>query len=152
MLIICILVLVLAACDSGTEKRERMMQPGDAVVMRHNDTALIAEGAEVFKANCARCHGARGQGDPNWRQRGQDGLYPPPPLNGTGHAWHHPQQMLEQMIKYGSPQDAAGNRTGNMPAWGGSLGDRQIRAVIAWFQSLWPDQVYALWYQRQQGR
>ena len=77
-------------------------------------------------------------------------MYRPPPLNGSGHAWHHPKQTLHDMIKFGSPVDDSGKLTGRMPAWTGKLTDEQIDAIIAWFQSLWSDQVYAIWYDQQQ--
>ena len=37
-----------------------------------------------------------------------------------------------------------------MPAWGGKLSDQDIDAVIAWFQSLWPDAVYGEWFAMEQ--
>ncbi|MEJ2346011.1 MAG: cytochrome c [Gammaproteobacteria bacterium] len=111
-------------------------------VERVRDSFEIRHGARLFEANCATCHGSQGQGDPNWRQRGPDGKFPPPPLNGTGHAWHHPLKMLKYVIKNGSP-----GGQGNMPAWKDKLSDREIDAIIAWFQSQWPDHAYNAWYQ-----
>lgn len=32
-----------------------------------------------------------------------------------------------------------------MPAWKGRLSDRDIEDVIAWFQALWPLDVYDRW-------
>lgn len=115
--------------------------PGERV----RDSFAIRYGAKLFKANCATCHGDRGQGDPNWRQRGPDGKFPPPPLNGTGHAWHHPLKMLKYVIKNGSP-----GGQGNMPAWKDKLSDKEIDAIVAWFQSQWPDQAYNAWYRTNQ--
>jgi mono/diheme cytochrome c family protein len=74
-------------------------------------------------------------------------MFPPPPLDGTGHAWHHPVSWLKQMILDGSP---AGQ--GKMPAWRGKLSEQEVEAVITWFQSLWPDRVYVAWYEMQQGK
>jgi len=79
------------------------------------------------------------------RHRGPDGRFPPPPLNGTGHAWHHPKAVLHDVIKNGSPPGQ-----GNMPAWRDRLTDEQIDDIIAWFQSQWPNQVYNAWYQMDQ--
>jgi len=31
------------------------------------------------------------------------------------------------------------------PAWGNTLSEADIEAVIAWFQSLWPDPIHAAW-------
>jgi mono/diheme cytochrome c family protein len=34
-----------------------------------------------------------------------------------------------------------------MPPWGGQLSDEDMEAIIAWFQSLWPDEIYDTWAQ-----
>ena len=139
----------LTGCDSfdRTPVVETMSGAG---VKRVHDAQLIAMGEEVYLRHCRGCHGANGEGAENWRQKGPDGRYPPPPLNGSGHAWHHPNAVLIDIITNGSAQGQ-----GNMPAWGDKLSSDEIRAVIAWFQSQWPDQVYAAWYdmeQRSYGR
>lgn len=104
------------------------------------DPALVARGAGIYRANCAVCHGANAEGAPNWHRPGADGKYPPPPLNGTGHDWHHPASALKWTIREGT-----GKLGGNMPAWKGKLSDADIEAVIAWFQSRWPEEVYRNW-------
>lgn len=113
-------------------------------VERTIDAAQVARGKALFEQHCARCHGENAQGDPGWRLRHPDGTFPPPPLDGTGHAWHHSRDWLHEMILSGTePQ-------GRMPAWGGKLSDQQIDDIIAWFQSLWPDEVYAAWWEMEQ--
>lgn len=107
---------------------------------RVTDAALLARGAQIYKANCALCHGANAEGAPNWHKPGPDGKYPAPPLNGTGHDWHHPMSALKWTIREGT-----GKLGGNMPAWKGKLSDSDIEAVIAWFQSRWPEEVYKNW-------
>jgi mono/diheme cytochrome c family protein len=52
--------------------------------------------------------------------------------------------MLFQVVKNGSP-----GGQGNMPAWGEKLNDEEIVAVIAWFQSKWPEQIYDVWQRRE---
>jgi mono/diheme cytochrome c family protein len=74
-----------------------------------------------------------------------NGKFPPPPLNGSAHAWHHPQQVLVDTIKNGTAKLG-----GNMPAWKGKLSEQDIRAIIAWFQSKWSDEIYAAWYENNQ--
>lgn len=123
------LVFGLGACGTGSD-----------LPANPRDTAQVARGKQIFETNCAACHGAGAEGAPNWRQLGADGRYPPPPLNGTGHAWHHPYNALVYVIKNGSP-----GGQGNMPAWGGKLSDSEIADTIAWFQSLWPKEVYQAW-------
>jgi mono/diheme cytochrome c family protein len=128
------LLLGLQGCDS---------QPAAQVpaeVVRLKDSALIARGAALFQQHCAQCHGTRAEGTPDWRRRDADGFFPPPPLDDTAHAWHHPLPMLRAMIRDGSPPGQ-----GRMPAWGATLSDQDIDAVIAWIQSLWSPEVYAAW-------
>lgn len=136
--------LLLAGCERSRDSTSIETLAGGSV-KRVNDPAQLALGRQVYQANCATCHGENAEGAPNWRQPGPDGRYPPPPLNGSGHDWHHPTAVLIHLIKNGSP-----GGQGNMPAWGGKLSDEEIRAVIAWFQSLWPDPVYGAWYDMQQ--
>lgn len=104
----------------------------------------VTQGSKVYQENCAACHGKFGEGGPDWKKAGPDGKYPAPPLNGTGHAWHHPLRMLLHVVKNGSPGGA-----GNMPAWKEKLSDEEMLAAIAWFQSKWSDQIYNAWMQRE---
>lgn len=147
-----LLLPVLVACSSGESTPEtssssstvsRDMVPAE-LVERWYASQHVSQGAKVFQENCAACHGKQAEGAPEWRQVGPDGKYPAPPLNGTGHGWHHPLRVLFQVVKKGSP-----GGLGNMPAWGGKLSDDEIIAAIAWFQSQWPDQIYAAWMQRE---
>ena len=133
---------VLSACDSDVQHASL---PVPEMPQRQYDASQLAIGEKVFQANCAKCHGADAQGAAEWTKRGADGNYPPPPLNGSGHAWHHSNEVLEDVIRNGSPDGK-----GNMPAWQGKISDQEITAVIAWFQSKWPKEVYDAWYEIQQ--
>ena len=108
---------------------------------RKLDPEKIKRGEEVYRKNCASCHGPNGEATPGWRNPGADGRYPPPPLDGSAHAWHHSTETLERMIRVGSPDGVGG-----MPAWDGKLTNREIDDVIVWIKSLWPDEVYDIWY------
>lgn len=143
-LLIGITSVLLAACGSGDNSAVAATASAgtESVTMeRSMDFAQVSRGARLFQNNCAECHGADGQGAPNWRQRDAEGLFPAPPLNGTGHAWHHPQNMLHYVIKNGSP-----GGQGRMPSWGDKLTEQEIEDIIAWFKSKWPKQVYEAWY------
>lgn len=108
---------------------------------RKLDPEKIKRGEAVYRANCANCHGPNGEATPGWRNPGADGRYPPPPLDGSAHAWHHSTETLEKMIRVGSPADIGG-----MPSWDGKLTNQQIDDVIVWIKSLWPDEVYDIWH------
>jgi len=113
------------------------------------DPAVLEKGKALFAKNCASCHGDRAQGTFNWQKAGPDGKYPPPPLNGSAHAWHHPTKVLRDVIRNGTQRIG-----GNMPPWRDKLSDAEIDTIIAWFQSLWPDEIYAAWAEmdRRAGR
>lgn len=131
-----VVALLLTAC-SATE------EPALETAERWYNTERVTTGAEVFQTNCAPCHGKRAEGATDWRKTGPDGLLPAPPLNGTGHAWHHPMSVLFKVIRIGGPVGQS-----NMPAWKEKLSDEEIVAAIAWFQSHWPDELYAAWDKR----
>jgi mono/diheme cytochrome c family protein len=142
-----VFAIVVAGCDSHTPGSGRTIESltGPAI-HRDHDPQQVAQGASLYGQHCARCHGQKGEGATEWRHRDTDGMFPPPPLDGAGHAWHHSTPVLKQMILDGSP---AGQ--GKMPAWRGKLSEKEVEAIITWFQSQWPDQVYAAWYEMQQG-
>ena len=103
---------------------------------RDTDFAQLTRGGKLFAQHCAQCHGQNAEGAANWRQRLPDGRFPPPPLNGSGHAWHHPEQELKEVIIFGRNQ---------MPAWNGKLGRQDVDDLVAWFQSKWPEETYRVW-------
>ena len=132
--VIAALALAAALPAAGTEAPERWY-----------DAARVESGAKVYASNCAVCHGAQGEATPDWRRREPDGSFPPPPLNGTAHTWHHPFGILARQIKFGAPGGG-----GKMPVFQDKLTDEEIINVIAWFQSLWPNDIYAQWWEIQQ--
>jgi len=97
-------------------------------------------GTILFKQNCASCHGEKAQGTLKWKDRDTQGFLPPPPLNGTAHAWHHDKQLLTSIIKEGGAR-----YKGTMPAFEATLSNSQIDSIIAFFQSTWADEVYKRW-------
>ncbi|BAV34652.1 hypothetical protein SCL_2375 [Sulfuricaulis limicola] len=137
-------LLLLSACSDSPKSAAVAPEPPpyDArLVTPHGlDARLVARGGDIFKANCAVCHGANAEGAPNWQRKGPDGKLPPPPLDASGHAWHHPGTWLRDTIRQGSVA-----RGGNMPSWEGKLSDDDIAAVIAWIQSRWPEEIYRSW-------
>ena len=110
---------------------------------RWYDDKLVANGSQLFQQNCAVCHGANTEGTKEWKKTDSSGHYPPPPLNGSAHAWHHSIPQLVRSIKEGGIQLG-----GVMPGFGGQLDDQQILALIAYFQSKWPDEIYRTWHNR----
>ncbi len=116
---------------------------GTAALSRWYSSSQLARGSEVFGKNCAVCHGANAEGTvADWRVRLDDGSFPPPPLNGSAHAWHHPQEILLRVIDYGGESFG-----GKMPAFDDVLEQEEKLAAIAYFQSFWTDEIYQQWMQ-----
>jgi mono/diheme cytochrome c family protein len=99
----------------------------------------VAHGKAVYRDQCARCHGADLEGQPNWQRRKPDGRLPAPPHNVTGHTWHHSDAQLFRLTKDGlKPPVAPKDYRSDMPAFGGILSDGDIWAVLAYIKSAWP--------------
>ncbi len=111
------------------------------------DAAQVERGSQIYASYCASCHGARLEGQPNWKSRKADGRLPAPPHDTTGHTWHHPDDVLFRITKDGVAAIApAGYRT-DMPAFGAALSDDDIWAALAFIKSRWPAEIL----RRQQG-
>jgi len=100
----------------------------------------LAQGETLFRQYCAACHGQNAEATPDWKIADDNGKYPPPPLNGTAHAWHHDLDLLRRTVREGGTKLG-----GQMPAFEGKLDPAQIDSVIAYFMSKWPDETYQRW-------
>ena len=99
----------------------------------------LSQGSELFAQNCSSCHGVEGVGqNPETPNGGMldGGGYLAPALNGTGHAWHHPNSVLFKTIKHGSIASDS-----SMRAFSNRLSDKEIVMIIHYFKSLWPDPI-----------
>ena len=101
----------------------------------------VASGKQVYEQNCASCHGVNLGGQVNWQKRDAAGYLPAPPHNETGHTWHHDDQMLFEMTKYGPQKFAGSDYKSIMPAYANKLNDDQIWDVLAFIKSKWPEQI-----------
>lgn len=100
-------------------------------------------GRVTYMENCASCHGDNLQGQPNWRERKEDGRMPAPPHDETGHTWHHPDDILFGITKKGIAAYVPKNYKSDMPVFGGILSDEEIWATLAYIQSRWPEETLA---------
>ena len=100
----------------------------------------VALGKQVYNKSCVGCHLTEGKGNPNWKTPLPSGQFLPPPLNGEGHTWHHPRSFAINQVKYGTI-----DKGGAMPAHSKILNDKEIIAVVAYVNSLWPDNIYNRW-------
>ncbi len=109
------------------------------------DPARLAAGENIYVQHCASCHGAKLEGQPEWRKRLPSGRFPAPPHDDSGHTWHHPQEVLFGITKHGLvPPYAPPGYESDMPAFAGKLSDDEIRAVLAYIESRWSDDVLNL--------
>jgi mono/diheme cytochrome c family protein len=133
---VCLLALpvFLAACDG------RPASP---------DAAALREGEAIYQAHCAACHGAKLEGQADWRIRRPDGKLPAPPHDASGHTWHHPRPQLFAITKFGLlPPNAPPGYPTDMPAFAGRLSDAQIHRVLDYIESQWPKEIRAEYARR----
>ncbi|KAA0178779.1 cytochrome c [Cupriavidus gilardii] len=106
-----------------------------------SDAVQVARGRQLYAQACASCHGAQLEGQPNWRQRLPDGRMPAPPHDASGHTWHHADAVLFAITKHGLVPGvtAPPGYQSDMPAFGTSMTDDDIVAVLAYIKSTWPD-------------
>jgi mono/diheme cytochrome c family protein len=106
-----------------------------------NDKELVLLGKDVYAQQCAACHGANLEGQANWRQRDNKGYMPAPPHDANGHTWHHPDEYLFSVTKYGIEETLGREYPNNMPAYETHLTDKQIVAVLSYIKSTWSERI-----------
>jgi mono/diheme cytochrome c family protein len=109
----------------------------DPFVLRPDDPAVVSAGKIVYQENCASCHGANLEGEPNWRSRKLSGKLPAPPHDETGHTWHHADRVLVDLTKYGPQLVAGPDYQSDMPAFEGVIPDEDIIAALSYIKSTW---------------
>ncbi len=126
---------ILAGCDAGPA-------PGEDARADSRNASTVALGAKVYAQHCAACHGARLEGQPDWRKRLPNGRLPAPPHDDSGHTWHHPDHVLFAITRNGLvPPYAPSGYQSDMPAFSGRLSDEEIWAVLAYIKSHWSSAV-----------
>jgi len=110
-------------------------------------TAAQGDGRTLYLDNCAVCHGDNLEGAPDWRQQNSDGTFPAPPHDSTGHTWHHADGMLFEYTKIGGAeklrQMGVNSVVSSMPAFAKLLTDAEIRSVLEYIKSTWPERTVA---------
>ena len=106
-----------------------------------DSTLMIARGKIVYESNCVSCHQVNLIGAENWKGVDKDGHRKAPPLNGTGHTWHHDDATLHNIIKYGLAK-LVKNYEGKMIAFGDKINDKQIDSVLSYIKNHWEDEIY----------
>ena len=107
------------------------------------DRALVARGEPLYRQHCASCHGARLEGQPDWQSRNARGRLPAPPHDDSGHTWHHDDEVLFEVTKYGIARHAPAGYESDMPGFGEAMNDADIVATLAYIKSHWSAAVHA---------
>ena len=108
-----------------------------------SDPQLVAQGETLYQQHCASCHGVDLEGQPNWRRRDENGFFPAPPHDASGHTWHHPDQMLFDITKFGTTAFVGSGYKSNMIGFEEQLSDAEIWAVLSFIKSRWSPRIRA---------
>ena len=111
------------------------------ISLRPDDQDLVDLGKLVYKNNCASCHGVNLEGQERWRVPDANGYMPAPPHDETGHTWHHPDEYLFLMTKYGLEEIIGQEYPNNMPAYKDILSDEEILASLSFIKSTWSREI-----------
>ena len=126
-------VVVLAQSEPVDPRVEGLTFLGEPVL-----ASQVMAGQQLYADNCASCHGASLEGQPDWRRRLDTGRMPAPPHDDSGHTWHHSDRMLFQITKGGVGAVVPGYES-DMPAFGEDLTDAEIAAILVYIKSPWPE-------------
>lgn len=102
--------------------------------------ATVARGKVLYAKYCAACHGANLEGQREWKSPLPSGRMPAPPHDASGHTWHHPDDVLFRITKEGLAAVVGGGYQSEMLGFGNVMTEEEIRAVLAFIKSTWPQQ------------
>ena len=139
-----VLLLILGALTTGFAALGLYWQQAQSPSVGsidHQDAAVVAMGQEIYAAHCASCHGANLEGQPNWRERLANGRLPAPPHDENGHTWHHSDQQLFELTKFGTAAFVGGDYESDMQGYADVLRDDEILAVLAFIKSSWSKEI-----------
>jgi mono/diheme cytochrome c family protein len=131
---IVVVALLMPACGKKAPEAPADKEKSDRLF----STESLFRGVRLYQEHCALCHGPEAQGHPDWQN---PQVVAAPPLNGSGNEWKRHKRDMIAIIQNGA------QRHGEpvMPAWKGRLSDQDIEDIIAWYQALWPAEVYQRW-------
>ena len=113
----------------------------EAIALTPDNATIRKHGKQLYAQYCASCHGVKLEGQPEWKTPLENGRYPAPPHDETGHTWHHPDELLFKLTKFGSAQVIGNGHESDMPGFKDQLSDKDILAVLSYIKSTWPKMV-----------
>jgi len=113
----------------------------DIIKFKPNDALYVKLGKTLYGENCASCHGINLEGQEGWRDQMVDGMRLAPPHDETGHTWHHADELLFKITKYGYEALLGREYKVSMPVYDGLLKDDEIIAILSYIKSTWPKHI-----------
>ncbi|MCB9454202.1 MAG: cytochrome c, partial [Anaerolineaceae bacterium] len=114
-----------------------LIAPGELPTSTFTDPVLRL-GESLYFSNCAHCHGYNGEGQVGALAENtlQLGMKTVPPHNADGNLWRYADQVLVRTIQQGiiNPLNQF-----PMPAFGETLSEDDIHALLAFIRLWWTD-------------
>lgn len=107
------------------------------------------QGLALYEEYCIKCHGEKAVGQNPSYPDGRvvkDGVYLAPALNEKGQIWVYPPELLFQKIRTGLQDEKS-----LMPKCQGTMTDREIKLVIQYVYSIWPEDIKREYLERHKG-
>lgn len=110
-------------------------------LLPYTDAEAVARGKELYSENCAACHGANLEGQPDWQSTMENGRRPAPPHDADGHTWHHADALLVELTTLGVAAFVGRGYESDMIGFGEILTEQEILDTLAYIKSTWPKRV-----------
>ena len=119
------------------------ISPLDQTVLKTSHLDLVALGQSMYSENCVSWYCANLESQPNWQPPNLDGQLSAPPHDATSHTWHHNEDTMFRLLKYGTGAPVGHpNHEFNIPMCGRVLINSEIIAVLNLIKSIWAQTIH----------
>jgi mono/diheme cytochrome c family protein len=136
LIIFTAIAIVLVSCSPGAVSDPVIILETAAPPVPTIDANQVVVGQELYDQYCGSCHGEDLVGEENWKERKADGTFPAPPHDTSGHTWHHPDDLLLEIIAQGGDQ-ALGS---TMPGFAEELTEDEMAAILEYIKTFWGEE------------
>ena len=137
----CVATIILGMFLCSLLSQPTIGQSNSKFTIPFKDKIAVKIGKKIYQQNCASCHGISLEGQVGWQDQIIEGKRLAPPHDETGHTWHHPDEVLFNMTKYGLEALIGRDYPNNMPIYEDILSDGELLAVLAYIKSTWSQRV-----------